>query len=207
MATDREQIFERITKALDPLKSRTPMPEWSDDLPYSAIDEDEKGDWARFCRRFALVNGVALEGLEQLVLYLDKFNLKRGYCDPYLLEHVKAHPGMASRELVTEFPKKLEPIDAIEFGITRASGAIAETGTVVLSDKETSDRLAALAPWTHIALLAKERLYPNVLTAVKNLGDDPSVIWCTGPSKTADVEGILIEGVHGPGAQVCVLFD
>jgi hypothetical protein len=36
---------------------------------------------------------------------------------------------------------------------------------------------------------------------------DPNVIWCTGPSKTADVEGILIEGVHGPGVQVALFVD
>ena len=36
--------------------------------------------------------------------------------------------------------------------------------------------------------------------------DAPNTIWCTGPSKTADVEGILIEGVHGPGEQVALLI-
>jgi L-lactate dehydrogenase complex protein LldG len=35
--------------------------------------------------------------------------------------------------------------------------------------------------------------------------EDPNVIWVTGPSKTADVEGILIEGVHGPGEQAVLL--
>jgi L-lactate dehydrogenase complex protein LldG len=35
--------------------------------------------------------------------------------------------------------------------------------------------------------------------------DDPNIIWVTGPSKTADVEGILIQGVHGPGVQACLL--
>ena len=38
------------------------------------------------------------------------------------------------------------------------------------------------------------------------LGNDPNTIWVTGPSKTADVEGILIEGVHGPGAQIALLL-
>jgi len=46
----------------------------------------------------------------------------------------------------------------------------------------------------------------NVAQAVAVLGDDPNVIWCTGPSKTADVEGILIEGVHGPGRQIALLM-
>jgi len=42
---------------------------------------------------------------------------------------------------------------------------------------------------------------------VTSLGTDPNVIWVTGPSKTADVEGILIEGVHGPGEQIAWLVD
>ena len=42
--------------------------------------------------------------------------------------------------------------------------------------------------------------------AIAAFGDSPNIIWCTGPSKTADVEGILIEGVHGPGEQIALLM-
>jgi L-lactate dehydrogenase complex protein LldG len=86
-------------------------------------------------------------------------------------------------------------------------GAIAETGTVILSDATTSSRLAALAPWAHVAVIPRGALYPDLPAAVAALGSDPNVIWCTGPSKTADVEGILIEGVHGPGAQIAMFAD
>ena len=51
-------------------------------------------------------------------------------------------------------------------------------------------------------LKAAERLYRILREAMPA---DPNIIWVTGPSKTADVEGILIEGVHGPGIQIALL--
>jgi len=71
---------------------------------------------------------------------------------------------------------------------------------------EAIRRLAALAPWVHIACLRRGDIVRDTDEATALLGDDPNVVWVTGPSKTADVEGILIEGVHGPGIQVCLLL-
>jgi L-lactate dehydrogenase complex protein LldG len=70
----------------------------------------------------------------------------------------------------------------------------------------TSRRLAALAPWVHVAVVERSTIFSDLPAAVAALGTDPNVIWCTGPSKTADVEGILIEGVHGPGAQIALVL-
>jgi L-lactate dehydrogenase complex protein LldG len=56
-------------------------------------------------------------------------------------------------------------------------------------------------------VLPPEAILPDVGSAIAALGSDLNVIFCTGPSKTADVEGILIEGVHGPGEQVALLHS
>ncbi|MFM9081371.1 MAG: LUD domain-containing protein [Opitutaceae bacterium] len=53
--------------------------------------------------------------------------------------------------------------------------------------------------------MRRDDIFCDISQAVAALGDDPNVIWCTGPSKTADVEGILIEGVHGPGEQLALI--
>jgi len=66
--------------------------------------------------------------------------------------------------------------------------------------------LAALTPWVHVAVLDRTRIHRTIADALAALGDSPNVIWVTGPSKTADVEGILIEGVHGPGEQIALLL-
>ncbi|HTO02521.1 MAG TPA: LUD domain-containing protein, partial [Opitutus sp.] len=76
-----------------------------------------------------------------------------------------------------------------------------------LSDSTTSRRLGALAPWVHIALVRRDTIFLDLPAAVSAMPADPNIIWVTGPSKTADVEGILIEGVHGPGIQIALLVD
>ena len=129
--------------------------------------------------------------------------------DPRLLRPT-LWPGLsgvfgADFEVETSFDRSR--LDAYQFGITRAVGAIAETGTIVLNDAETSSRLGALAPWVHVAVIPRGALYAGLPEAVAALGSDPNVIWCTGPSKTADVEGFLIEGVHGPGVQIALFSD
>ena len=79
------------------------------------------------------------------------------------------------------------------------------TGTVIIDDQLTSRRLAALTPWVHVAVLQRQEIHRTIPDALAALGTNSNTIWCTGPSKTADVEGILIEGVHGPGEQIVLL--
>ena len=77
----------------------------------------------------------------------------------------------------------------------------------MLSDATSSSRLGALTPWVHVAVLKRAQIHLDLQQAVTALPKDPNVVFCTGPSKTADVEGILIEGVHGPGQQVALLLE
>jgi L-lactate dehydrogenase complex protein LldG len=112
---------------------------------------------------------------------------------------------LAAAGLTVETHYDRSRYDDYQFGITRASGAIAESGTLILDDLRTSHRLAALSPWVHIAVLDRKEIHRSIPDALAALGDSPNIIWCTGPSKTADVEGILIEGVHGPGEQIALL--
>jgi len=63
---------------------------------------------------------------------------------------------------------------------------------------------SATAP-PQLSTLSLHDALPILPEAVAGLGNDNNVIWVTGPSKTADVEGILIEGVHGPGVQIALV--
>ena len=148
------------------------------------------------------VHGEPYEDLNALVALLRESGWTHGYCDPELWPELAPAFGEDFAVETTFDPSRL---DEYAFGITAAAGAIAETGTIILGDKTTSSRLGALAPWLHVAVIRKDQLFPDIPSAISAMPDDPNVIWVTGPSKTADVEGILIEGVHGPGRQVALL--
>jgi L-lactate dehydrogenase complex protein LldG len=158
---------------------------------------------AEFAERLGAVHGEVAADAAALAASLLSRGWTRGYCDPVLWPEISPHFGGAFA-VETVFDRSR--VDSYQFGITRAVGAIAETGTVILDDRSTSSRLGALAPWAHVAVIPRAALYPDLLAAVGSLGTDPNIVWCTGPSKTADVEGILIEGVHGPGVQIALFL-
>ncbi|MFA5265133.1 MAG: LUD domain-containing protein [Opitutaceae bacterium] len=198
----RQDILKQVRQALAPLATRAAYPEYSDGI-LTRSDARPGGDlWTLFSERLKSVSGKPFSDVSELVGWLESQGHKHGYCDPALLARLA--PAFAGRlEIETQFDRSR--IDDYAFGITQAAGAIAETGTLILKDATTSSRLAALAPWVHIAVLSRETIHPDLAAAVAALGNDPNIIWCTGPSKTADVEGILIEGVHGPGCQIALL--
>lgn len=204
MSNDRELILKRVRDALAPLKERAPLPEWDQELVHVRTIQPTTDLWALFAERMQLVNGTPLTEVAELVALLEKNNWRRGYCDPAIwLRLAAAFPAGFTVETTYDRTR----VDDYDFGITAASGAIAETGTLVLTDGGTSSRLAALAPWVHVAVLKRDQIHADIVAALTALPADPNIIWVTGPSKTADVEGILIEGVHGPGVQVALLVD
>ena len=160
--------------------------------------------WEIFVRNFAYVNGKAMTSTNQLIDFLKETKQLHGYCDPALYDSIGRQLTTAGLTVETEYHR--DRYDDYQFGITRATGAIAESGTVIIDDDRTSSRLAALSPWVHVAVLERSEILRTIPDAIAAFGDSPNIIWCTGPSKTADVEGILIEGVHGPGEQIALLI-
>jgi len=73
---------------------------------------------------------------------------------------------------------------------------------VMLSSAEEA-RMISLVPPAHVAVLPKERFVTGLdelFTLLPRPAEDTSsMVLITGPSRTADIEQILIRGVHGPG--------
>jgi len=90
-----------------------------------------------------------------------------------------------------------------DVGITSADYALADTGTLVMLASPAEARLISLLPPVHIAVVPTERVLSG-LDELFTILPDPaaqtsSMVLITGPSRTADIEQILVRGVHGPG--------
>ena len=199
----RSAIFAKIELANAALKTKVAYPEYDLSLVHSLPKLAGSDLWEIFSRNFSAVNGKPMTSVSQLIDFLKQTKQLHGYCDPALHDRIGSHLTAAGLTVETEYHR--DRYDDYQFGITRATGAIAESGTVIIDDNRTSHRLAALSPWVHVAVVERSEIHRTIPDAIAAFGDSPNIIWCTGPSKTADVEGILIEGVHGPGEQIALL--
>jgi len=121
---------------------------------------------------------------------------------PFLREcGVAALPGVR-----TDFANREELRAACvvaDFGITSADYALAATGSLVMFSSAQEARMISLAAPAHIALLPRERILTGLdelLTAIPlPAARSSSMVLITGASRTADIEQIMVRGVHGPG--------
>lgn len=87
------------------------------------------------------------------------------------------------------------------YGITYAAGGIAETATIVQPTSPTCGRAISLLPLVHVAVIDASTIAPTMLEIMKGFEGKklPSqVCFISGPSATADIELVRVEGVHGP---------
>lgn len=98
----------------------------------------------------------------------------------------------------------------LDAGVTGVEAAIAETGSLVCTSGDGRSRGLSLIPPIHVAIVQPHDLIADLLDLWPRLtGEDGELpagtAIITGPSKTADIEGILVTGVHGPGQVHIVL--
>ena len=182
------------------------------------------GGGPELCQRFAdeltAVGGTAqlVEGLPAaraaVAEFLSRFGAASALCWQHaLLEQLELSPLLAElkiERLDHDRLLELEPITrraamlAASVGITSASWAIAETGTLVMAAAPGRERAASLLPPVHLAIIAESQLLADLFDlfaalqpAAPNLPSN--LVFITGPSKTGDIELQLTTGVHGPG--------
>ena len=108
---------------------------------------------------------------------------------------------LALPESVTTDPTPAE-LSAAVTGVTSASLAVAEYGTLVLETDDLGSEPVSLFNDLHVVVLDADDIVPDTTAAFEYLGDElremrGSAVLATGPSATADM-GSLVEGAHGP---------
>ena len=98
-------------------------------------------------------------------------------------------------------PRHRLELARISISASSARFGVAETGTVVHAVRSGVGRLLSVLPPSHLVLLSEGDLLMNQkeLFSWLRLGEEGSALTLvTGPSRTADIEKMLVMGVHGP---------
>lgn len=96
-------------------------------------------------------------------------------------------------------------------GVTAASLAVAEYGSIVLRSDPAGSEPISLFNDHHVAVLRREDIVPDMTAAFEWFGTElretgDSAILATGPSATADM-GALVQGAHGPKSVTVVVVS
>ncbi|MBP1760245.1 MAG: hypothetical protein H6Q63_1162 [Firmicutes bacterium] len=104
-----------------------------------------------------------------------------------------------------------------EYGITGVDAIIAANGTIGLLEAEGNVRFTSNLPYNHIVVAGLEKIVPTLedalavcrATSIYGLGKDMLnyISFISGPSRTADIEFTMVQGMHGPKEVYVVLVD
>lgn len=218
MANASEGVLDRVRKALGRTQalSAPPVPPVIHE-PVARLVHSDIGLPELFATRAAAnkmhVDGVSAEEVAARVAeFLFGKGLKR-IAMPVspLLERLGVRAAIERAGLVVKTWDEMTLDELYDFdaGVTDVTYAVAETGSLVIKSGLAHGRAISLVPMVHVAIVEPKNCVPDLLDlmellAKEGVGNNVSII--TGPSKTADIEGALVVGVHGPGeVQVFVL--
>jgi L-lactate dehydrogenase complex protein LldG len=96
-------------------------------------------------------------------------------------------------------------LEACDAGLTECECLVAQTGSVCVTTKSSGGRALSVLPPHHVVIARKSQLLADLTAAYELLAQKyaasgyPSYMgFITGPSRTGDIERILVLGAHGP---------
>lgn len=106
-------------------------------------------------------------------------------------------------------------VEKANIGITISDITLAESGTAVLFSNPNHGRTVSFLPTKSIILMPKSSIVPRMTQAAvqirERLQNGETLASCvnfiSGPSNSADIEMILVVGVHGPMYMTYIIID
>jgi L-lactate dehydrogenase complex protein LldG len=125
------------------------------------------------------------------------------------------HHGELTSSLASRLPADLgrifvddgydkDALEAADAGLTECELLVAQTGSVCVTGPSSGGRVLSVLPPHHIVIARRSQLVSDLTEAYASLAAKyrdayPSMIsFITGPSRTGDIERILVLGAHGP---------
>lgn len=138
-------------------------------------------------------------------------------------EQIGYHNHPLVSPLIDHFPDSTYLVDGHSFdkrqlercdvGISSCESLISQTGSILISSKTCGGRGLSILPHAHIVMARVSQIVPTISDALRlaknnNSNHMPSMLsFITGPSRTGDIERILVLGAHGPKELFVVLID
>jgi L-lactate dehydrogenase complex protein LldG len=98
-------------------------------------------------------------------------------------------------------PTELEKCDA---GISGCDALVAQTGSILVTPSSAGGRALSVLPPHHIVIAQRSQMVSDLASALQLVRQRYAPNWpsmlsfITGPSRTGDIERILVLGAHGP---------
>ena len=114
--------------------------------------------------------------------------------------------------LRTDRPYEVQALEKCDVGISECDALVAQTGSVLVTSQSAGGRALSILPPHHVVLARREQLVADLpgaleLLKVRYAPNYPSMIsFITGPSRTGDIERILVLGAHGPKKLTILCF-
>lgn len=221
--TDRQTFLGRVRKALGRSgpPTETPEPPRADESLVRLAGPDEDlcalfteqaegtGMEVRRCRAESLTEMLsellAEIGTERVTAALDRLPEGGALLEAVRGRGIEVGGWRDDREMNAHYEA--------DTGLTDVHAALAETGTLICNSDADHGRGHSLAPAAHVAIVRRSDILPDMLDYMAGQqgiapADLPSAqAMITGPSKTADIEGVMITGVHGPGRVLVLLVE
>ena len=130
-------------------------------------------------------------------------------------KRIALHAGQLADAVAGSLPGSLEllridggyeknALEACDAGLTECETLVAQTGSVCVTALSSGGRALSVLPPHHIVIASLGQLVPDLAAAYEHLAEKygatyPSFIsFISGPSRTGDIERILVLGAHGP---------
>ena len=120
--------------------------------------------------------------------------------------------GLATDQAPDSAARK-DALEACDAGITACEALVAQTGSILVSSATCGGRSLSVLPPVHVVVATPEQIVGTLADALelardRHAGSPPSMLsFITGPSRTGDIERILVLGAHGPKELVVILVD